>query len=510
MTKEFNKEPLNILLIYPRYPDTFWSFRHALKFISKKSFIPPLGLLTVASLLPSNWNQRLVDLNVDVLLDEDILWADYVLISAMEIQKKSVREIVSKAKDFGKRIVAGGPLFSLSPDRFEEIDHLILQEAETNLPSFIKDLKKGEAKHLYANSEWPDLTLSPLPKWDLIDFSNYAVMSVQYCRGCPFDCEFCDVALLNGKEARIKTEIQILEELDTLYMKGWRGIVFFADDNFILKPRKLKGELLPALTKWMEERRYPFSFLTQASINLGEDEDLMKLMVAAGFNSVFVGIETVEEKSLVECRKVMNSQRDMMAAVKKMQNLGLQVLGGFIVGFDNDPPRIFEDQVNFIQQSGIVTAMVGLLNAPPGTKLYKRLQREGRLLGEPTGDNMDASINFIPKLDYHQLVQGYKYILSSIYSPRHFYHRIVVFLANYTPPKKGRETFKLCYVKAFFQSIWTLGIIGKGRFYYWKTLLWTACRYPAHVPLCVRLSIYGHHFQKIYENSGRQGRGAAK
>jgi radical SAM superfamily enzyme YgiQ (UPF0313 family) len=239
--------------------------------------------------------------------DEDILWADYVFISAMEIQKNSVREIVRKAKDFGKKIVAGGPLFSLSPDRFEEIDHLLLQEAETNLPHFIKDLTKGEAKHLYANSEWTDLSLSPIPKWDLIDFSKYAVLSVQYCRGCPFDCEFCDVALLNGKEARTKNKIQMLEELETLYMKGWRGIVFFADDNFILKPHNLKEIFLPALAKWMEERRYPFSFLTQASINLGEDEDLMKLMVAAGFNSVFVGIETVEKKSLIECRKVMNS-----------------------------------------------------------------------------------------------------------------------------------------------------------------------------------------------------------
>ena len=494
-----NGETVKILLVYPRYPDTFWSFKYALKFISKKAPYPPLGLLTVASLLPGTWERRLVDLNVDVLNNEDIGWADYIFISAMAIQEASVRQIVRKVKALGKKIVAGGPLFTVSPDGFPDIDHLVLYEAEATFSSFIEDLERAKGKPIYTSSEWPDITSSPVPQWDLLDMRKYAAMCVQYCRGCSFDCDFCNIPLLNGKKPRTKTSNQILAELEALYQRGWRDTVFFVDDNFIGKPRRLKEDLLPALINWMREKKYPFSFLTEASVNLADDGELMKLMVRAGFYEVFVGIESPEEESLAECHKVQNKQRDLMASVKKMQRFGLQVSGGFIVGFDSDPPAIFQKQINFIQQSGIVTAMVGLLSALRGTRLFERLQQEDRIVGEALGNNTDFSINFIPKMGYQRLVEGYTHIITYIYSPLHFHRRLITFLRNYHLPKKRGYPIRFCYIKAFFRSLWTLGIRGKERFHYGKTLLWTLFRRPRLIPLCVCLSIYGYHFRRVFE-----------
>lgn len=501
MGGELNREVLKILLVYPPNANTFWSFRYAVKFLSRRVLSPPLGLLTVAALLPKNWKKRLIDLNADVLRDEDIEWADYVFLSAMEVQQTSVREIINKVKSHGKKIVAGGPLFTISPERFPEIDHLLLHEGEVTVPLFVEDLTNGKEKPLYDSTEWPDITSSPNPEWKLIDVWKYGVMAVQYCRGCPFDCEFCDVGLLNGKKPRTKTKVQILQELEALYQQSWRGTVFFVDDNFIVKPRKLKEEILPAVKDWNEERRYPFSFLTQTSIDLADDEELMELMVKAGFDSVFIGIESPEEKSLYECHKVTNRNRDLMAAVKKIQRIGLEVSGGFIVGFDSDPPNIFQQQIDFIQQSGITTAMVGLLNAPRGTKLYKRMQQEGRLLRDFTGDNTDFSINFIPKMGLDRLMEGYKYLVTSIYSPRQFYNRLLTFLVNYPPPTQKGYLIHLSYIKAFIRSIWILGIKGEERFYYWKILLWTLLQRPQLLPIYVRLAIYGYHFRKVFNAS---------
>ncbi len=498
MTGRFAKKGMNILLVYPRYPDTFWSFRHALKFNGKKALSPPIGLLTVAALLPKTWKIRLVDMNVDHLKDEDIEWADYIFLSAMEIQQKSVGEILTRVKPYGKTIVAGGPLFTIAPDKFQEIDHLVLQEAEATLPSFIEDLNRGEVKHIYSCTEWPDMTASPSPEWSLLQLKNYAVMCLQYSRGCPFDCDFCDIGLLNGKIPRTKTEIQILNELEALYQGGWRGAVFFVDDNFIVNPRKLKDGLLPSLIKWMNEKRFPFSFFTQASINLADDEELMGLMAKAGFDSVFVGIETPDDKGLHECHKVQNRDRDLLAAVRRLQRFGLEVLGGFILGFDSDPPDIFKKQIDFIQQSGIVTAMVGLLNAPKGTKLYYRLLQQGRLTGDISGDNTDFSINFIPKMGYNPLIEGYKYLISYIYSPNHFYKRLITFLRNYRVLKKRGSKIRLSDIKAFLRAIWALGIISEERFYYWKILLWTIFRRPQLIHIFVRLAIYGYHFRKVF------------
>ena len=491
---------MKILFVYPKYPDTFWSFRHALKFISKKASFPPLGLLTVAAMLPEEWEKKLIDMNVSALTEEDLEWADYVFLSAMVVQKKSVIEVIRRCKKLGIKVVAGGPLFTTGYEEFEDIDHFVLNEAESTLPLFLNDIKNGCAQHMYTSKEWPDLGKTPRPQWDLINMKKYASMCIQYSRGCPFNCNFCDIIVLNGHKPRTKSKDQILGELEVLYAQGWRGGVFFVDDNFIGNKKRLKTEILPTIIDWMKQKKYPFSFFTEVTINLSDDEELMQLMVKAGFNKVFVGIETPNEDSLTECNKYLNKNRNLIACVKKLQNIGLEVQGGFIVGFDNDPLSIFERQISFIQKSGIVTAMVGLLNAPHGTRLYHRLKKEDRLLNDSSGDNTDFSLNFIPKMNVEILMNGYKKILSTIYSPKHYYKRVITFLKCYKlKPLKRKIHFKFCNLKAFFKSIWFLGIKGKERLHYWKLISWTLVRRPRFLGLAIEFAIYGFHFRKIME-----------
>ena len=492
---------MKILLVYPEYPETFWSFKYAIKFISKKASLPPLGLLTVAALLPKEWEKKLVDITVTTLNDRDIKWADYVFISAMSIQKESVKKIITQCKELGAKIVAGGPLFTSGYEDFEDdVDYFILNEAEITLPLFLEDLEGGHLKHIYTSNQWIDLKKTPIPLWELIDINKYATMCIQYSRGCPFNCDFCDVTFLFGHKMRLKTKDQILAELDSLYSQGWRGGVFIVDDNFIGNKKELKNKVLPAMINWMEERKYPFTFNTQTTVSLSDDEELMRMLVQAGFVAVFVGIETPNEESLAECGKMQNKNRDLIACIKKIQRFGLVVSGGFIVGFDNDTPAIFERMIEFIQKSGIVSAMVGLLNAPRGTKLYQRLIRENRLLKESTGNNTDLSINFIPKMNYQALIDGYKRVLNTIYSPKCYYERILMLLRNIKPLQKRRYQFHLCYLTAFLKSIWQLGIIEKGRIYYWKIFFWTLFRRPQLFPTAIIYAVYGFHFRKIYKN----------
>jgi radical SAM superfamily enzyme YgiQ (UPF0313 family) len=416
----------------------------------------------------------------------------------MIVQKKSAREVIRKCKKLGIRVVAGGPLFTTEYEEFEDIDHFVLNEAEGTLPSFLDDLKKGCAKHIYTSKEWPDMKKTPPPQWELINMKKYVTMNIQYSRGCPFNCEFCDIVVLNGHKPRTKSKDQILEELEVLYRQGWRGGVFFVDDNFITNRKRLKTEILPFLIDWMKQKKHPFYFFTEASINLSDDEELMELMIKAGFRKVFIGIETPNEESLTECNKYLNKNRDLMACVKKIQDKGFEVQGGFIVGFDNDPPSIFERQISFIQKSGIVTAMVGLLNAPRGTRLYHRLKKEDRLLNDASGDNTDFSLNFIPKMNKEVLINGYKSILNTIYSPKHYYKRVITFLREYKPiTLKKKIHFKFCYFKAFLKSIWFLGIKGKERLHYWKLISWTLVRRPHFFGLAISFAIYGFHFRKV-------------
>jgi len=490
---------MKALLIYPEFPDTFWSFRYALKFINRKASSPPLGLLTIAAMLPEEWEKRLVDMNVESLDDDDVRWADLVFVSAMSVQKESVQGVLERCRAAGVRIVAGGPLFTTEYESFPDVDHLVLNEAEITLPRFLEDFRKGAAGRFYATDQWTDIRKTPIPLWGLINIKHYASINIQYSRGCPFNCEFCDITLLCGRNPRTKDKEQIISELESVYASGFRGQVFFVDDNFIGNKKKLKEEILPAISAWMEKRRHPFSFNTQASIELADHQDLLEMMVGAGFDVVFIGLETPHEESLAECSKFQNKNRDLLASVRKIQKSGLEVQGGFIVGFDNDPLTIFDTQIKFIQKSGVVTAMVGILIALPRTQLYERLKKEKRLLKETSGNNTDFSTNFIPRMDYDLLISGYKKVLGTLYSPKHYYERIRTFLREYTPPRKKLFRFRFNYISALVRSLIVLGLLGKERFHYWRLLFWTMFSRPRLLPQAVTLSIYGFHFRKIFE-----------
>ena len=488
---------MKILLIYPEFPDTFWSFKHALKFIRKKAALPPLGLITLAAMLPKDWSKRLVDVNVRKLSEKDLAWADCAFISAMVAQREAARETIARCKAAGLKVIAGGPLFTSENENFEDVDHFVLNEAEITLPLFLADLEMGRARHIYETTEFCDIRETPAPMWELADLKRYASMSIQFSRGCPFNCEFCNVTALFGHRPRIKTAEQIIVELDGLYDLGWRGQIFFVDDNFIGNKKYLKTQLLPALIEWQRDKK-GIPFYTEASVNLADDEPLMEMMVEAGFDTVFIGIETPDNECLAECNKKQNRNRDLMESVKRIQHSGLQVQGGFIVGFDNDSQSIFQRQIDFIQNSGIVTAMVGLLQAPAGTKLHERLKQEGRLFGDMSGDNVDGTTNIIPRMDLKVLHSGYKNIMCHIYSPKHYYARIRTFLREYKAPKV-ELSMDFQRFMAFFRSNIRLGILGKERFQYWKLLLWTLFRRPGLFPLAITLAIYGHHFRKICE-----------
>jgi radical SAM superfamily enzyme YgiQ (UPF0313 family) len=488
---------MNILLIYPEFPDTFWSFKHALKLAHKRASSPPLGLLTVAALLPPEWEKRLLDLNVTRLTAKDLSWADAVFVSAMLVQKESARQVISLCRQAGVRVIAGGPLFTSEFEQFPEVDHFVLNEGELTLPPFLSDWQRGEAGRVYRTSAFADIRKSPTPLWELVDMRRYAAMSVQYSRGCPFQCEFCNVTALFGHQPRTKSTPQVLAELDGLYDRGWRGSIFFVDDNFIGNKKRLKTDLLPALIAW-QEKKGGLSFYTEASINLADDDQLMEMMVKAGFDTVFIGIETSDEACLAESGKVQNQRRNLIADIKRLQRAGLQVQGGFIVGFDSDTPDTFQRQIDFIQNSGIVTAMVGLLQALPGTRLYDRMKREDRLLADSTGDNVGISTNIIPAMKLETLQEGYKKIIRTIYSPERYYQRLKGFLQEYRPPKI-KSAKSLRYQLALFHSFYRLGVLGKERLYFWKVLLWTLFHRPRLFPQAVTLAIYGYHFRTISE-----------
>jgi radical SAM superfamily enzyme YgiQ (UPF0313 family) len=488
---------MNVLLIYPEVPDTFWSFKHALKFLHKKAGSPPVGLLTVAAMLPKEWNKRLVDLQVTKLTDKDLAWADIAMISAMTVQRKSAHEVIARCRKAGVKTVAGGPLFTIEHHLFPDIDHFVLNEAELTLAPFLADLEKGCAKRVYSSTEFASIAETPVPMWELADHRQYGWMSIQYSRGCPFKCDFCNVTSLLGHRPRAKSSAQILAELNAIYDQGWRGNIFFVDDNFIGNKQRLKADLLPALIKWQEGKKVPFH--TESSINLADDEELMSLMVQAGFHMVFVGIETPSADGLADCNKKQNEGRDLVADVKRLQRAGLHVQGGFILGFDSDTPSIFQRQIDFIQQSGVVMAMVGLLQAIPGTGLYDRLLREGRVTEElSTGDNVDGTTNIVHSMGQESLREGYMKVLRHIYKPKYYYRRVKTFLREYNKPPIT-EKIRTEHLWAFFHSIYRLGILGRERWQYWKLLVWTYFRRRELFPLAVSMAICGYHFRRTAE-----------
>lgn len=486
---------MKILLLYPEYPETFWSLTHALDLMGKKAAMPPLGLLTIAPFFEVDNELKLVDLNVKPLMDEDILWADYVFISAMITQKESTEETIYRCKKLGKKIVAGGPLFNNLYDEFPEVDNFILNEGETIIPLFLEDLKKGIAKKIYRSETRPDINLVPVPKWDLIDLNDYARMAIQFSRGCPFDCEFCDIVNLNGRVPRVKTTEQFMKELNAIYDCGWRSSIFIVDDNFIGNKTQVKI-LLKELIKWRKEKNYKWSFMTQISLNVASDDELLTLMKEAGFSTVFIGIETPSKNSLEECGKFHNKNRDMVQDIKKLYNYGMEVYGGFIIGFDHDDETIFDIQFEFIQETGIVVAMMGLLTALPGTRLYNRLKNENRLINESGGNNIDLNINFITKMNKETLISEYKKLLIKLYSVENYYERIFNFLKEYKHHTDDKLTKN--FVRGFLKCLYRLGIQDKNRFYFWKMFLTCIFKYPKSLSKVLTQAIYFAHFEKFF------------
>lgn len=494
---------IRALLVHPGIPDTYWSFKHAVRFLRKKALSPPLGLLTVAAMLPREWEKRVVDLNVTTLTDTDLAWADYVLISAMSVQKKSAREIIDRCRPFNVKIIAGGMLFTSEYDDYLDVDHLVLGEAEQSLPPFLEDLEKGSAGRIYRAEGFPGLDATPIPLWDLIDLDDYVSMSIQLSRGCPHNCDFCTVTMLYGNKWRTKETGQIIAELNALYDRGWRAGVFFVDDNFTVNKKHLETDLLPALIDWRRGKK-GLEFCTQSTINLADDQPLMNMMTDSGFNQVFIGIETPDEASLAECGKSQNKKRELIRDVKRLHQAGLQVQAGFIVGFDNDTPAIFPQLIEFIQDSGIITAIVGMLQAPAGTKLHKKLEKDGRILGHMGGDHTDGTTNIVPRMGFPALKKGYMKVLETIYSSERFYQRLRTFLRDYEPPPtasyfEARNLLALCRV--FFH----LGVIGKERVLFWKLLGWTIRHRRRNIHLALSLATYGYHFRKFFKHKHRLG-----
>lgn len=486
---------MKILLVSPRTPETFWSFKYVLRFVAKKAAFPPLGLLTVAAMLPREWKLKVIDLNVSRLDDADLAWADCVFLSAMIVQQESVREIARRCAALGKSIVAGGPLFTTGHESFPEIPHFVLGEAEDIMPQLVADLAAGTLQPMYRAAGFPQLEQTPIPRYDLINPRSYVTMAAQFSRGCPFDCEFCDIIVMNGRTPRTKSPAQFVAELEALRRRGWRDMVFVVDDNFIGNKARTRV-LLQAIIAWRQRTRAGMGFLTEASVNLADDPELCRLMVAAGFRKVFVGIETPSAAALEECRKLQNRGRDLVAAVATLQQAGLEVMGGFIVGFDSDTGDIFKQQFDFIQRSGVATAMVGLLTALPQTRLYQRLKREGRLLRESTGNNTMAALNFRPKLNREYLENGYRELMRRLYEPRNYYRRIRVFLQNYRTHGE-RLRVSRADLRAFVKSFWLLGVWHRGRFSYWWFFLTTMLRRPHKLRVAIELAIVGHHFRRI-------------
>ena len=486
------------LLVYPEFPDTYWSFRHALSFVGKRSAFPPLGLMTISAMLPPNWTRRLVDLNVRPLRRSDVAWADIVLVSAMLVQRESLDQVVELCNALGKPVAVGGPYVTTNASAAPGADYIFAGESETTIPEFLADLAAGGGStRTYRAAERPSLAVTPVPQFELADQRFYSAMSVQYSRGCPFQCEFCDIIEIYGRVPRTKSNEQMLAELDALRRTGWRGRVFIVDDNFIGNKKNAK-RLLPELAEWSDRNGQPFSFATEASMNLADDDKLLEMMKRANFRRVFLGIETPDEESLREAQKGQNTKRDLVDGVRRIQAAGMEVMAGFIVGFDNDREDIFERQVAFIRESAIPLAMVGLLQALPDTQLWRRLEREGRLLAEGSGNNTDCSINFVPKMETAQLVEGYKSILRTIYSSTEYYQRALDCLARVTEERPEPNTSSaLAEIAALVRVVLALGIRDGDRGEFWRYMGKVWSEHRDRFGAAVTLAAMGHHFRKI-------------
>jgi len=502
---------IKVLMVWPRFPPSFWGFNAMLDLIPEETIHPPLGLLTVAALCPKNWSVRLVDRNIgEDLLDSDIRWADLVMVSGMPVQKDDIRETLRRARVLGKRTMIGGPYASSEPQVLLPLaDHVVVGEPDEVFDTIATDLERGLAKRLYVINDKPDLGKTPVPRFDLLKIKKYASMVVQFSRGCPFQCEFCDIIILYGRKPRTKSPRQILAELDVLFEMGWRDQVFIVDDNFIGNHKRAL-ELAQNLEEWQKAHDYPFLFYTEASIDLAQRPELIEAMVRANFYYVFIGIESPSAQSLAEAKKYQNLRRDPLESIRFIQNHGLWVTGGFIIGFDSDTEEIFEQQRQFIERAAIPWAMVGFLQAPPTTPLYDRMLKQGRLLAENTASSNFDRPNFRTLLPLPVLLQGMRQTLLSLYSPSAFYNRAYRSLMQWETREQhvvgsGKAEEKATpyplslMLGILVRSVYRQGILSSYRREYWKFLLQILRRWPrssAKLSMGITMLLSGHHFIK--------------
>jgi radical SAM superfamily enzyme YgiQ (UPF0313 family) len=487
------------LMVWPRFPPSFWGFEGVLEMLPEHAMTPPLGLITVAALCPASWTLRLIDHAFDELRDEDLLWADLVMISAMHAQRADARAILARARALGRRTMIGGPWASSDPDGVVAIaDHVLVGEAEEVFAGIAAELEQGGARGLYHAVDKPDMTRSPIARFDLLKMDKYTSMPVQFSRGCPFQCEFCDIITIYGRRPRTKTPAQMIAELDTLRKLGWRNEVFIVDDNFIGNSREAL-QLTRALTEWQKLHKRPFSLYTEASIDLADRPELMASMVEANFMYVFIGIETPSAEALKGSKKFQNLRRDNVEQVRTIQESGLWVLAGFIVGFDSDDETIFDRQLEFINRTAIAWAMAGVLQAPPTTALFDRMRKEGRLIENSEATSNFSAPNFRTVLPLPVLLRGLSRLLANLYEAEPFFDRALRSLEIWRPrPTQKPPDLPMMYnLRVLFASIWRQGICSSYRRAYWRflsQLLWKWSREPAKLWLGFMVLLSAHHF----------------
>jgi radical SAM superfamily enzyme YgiQ (UPF0313 family) len=490
---------IKVLMVWPRFPASFWSLGEVMEIVPERSLVPPLGLITVAALCPRQWKIRLVDLAFEELSDADLLWANLVMVSAMEVQREGVRQTLERASKLNRRTMIGGPYASSEPQLLLPLaDHVVVGEPDEIFQGIATDLEGGSARRLYRVTEKPDVTRTPVPRFDLLALNRYSLMSVQFSRGCPFTCEFCDIITLYGRRPRTKSPAQLIGELDALLQLGWRKEVFIVDDNFIGN-HKAALELACELERWQRCNRYPFGFFTEASIDLASRPGLLDAMVKANFCRVFIGIESPSAESLKEAKKFQNLRRDPLESIRLIQQHGLWVSGGFIVGFDSDPPDIFDRQIDFVERAAIPWAMTGLLQAPPTTPLYDRMKREGRIVPESSEPSNFSSPNFRTVLPLPELLAGTKRMLLALYDPQRFYERVFDSLERLQlqPEQRAPELSWLYLLRVLFKSVWRQGVLSGYRRAYWRFLRRLTVRWGLDSQkrrLGFELALSGHHF----------------
>ncbi|HTP28051.1 MAG TPA: B12-binding domain-containing radical SAM protein [Anaeromyxobacteraceae bacterium] len=486
---------MRALLVQGASPPTYWGFQYALPFIAKDAAFPPLGLATLAAFLPESWELRVRDLHLGSLSERDLCWADAVLVTGTLVQAGSMREVLAQARRLGVPTVVGGPAPTTSPDRFPEATYLFLGETEGRIARLIEALEQpGRVSERILSPRgdaWPSMELARVPRFDLLEIHRYASCSIQVSRGCPFNCEFCDIIEIFGRVSRVKRPEQVLRELEALYRLGARGSLFVVDDNFIGN-RKAAARLLSEVAAWQRDHGMPFDMYTEASLDLASDPALVESMVNAGFGSVFVGIESSEPKALREAQKKQNLRLDPAQSVRILSEAGLEVLAGFIVGFDSDDAGTLARQREFVSQLPIPRAMVGILTALPGTQLSRRLERQGRLRADASGDQFDRP-NFETAMPELELVEGYRQLLAALFTPDAFFKRCQLSLEIAPPP---RAPFRGGGLRTLARAVWGIGICGERerRHWFWRLLIRAIRLRWAAVPQAVAFSILGEHF----------------